>query len=122
MASLVETAPEDAGALWTELLQHIAAIAKAELRATVAGRVRRNRRSPSAPHPPRSPCTTPTGTGLLEPPATWRAPAGAAPLYPEVDADLALAGILTHDIGKVGEYQGDLGHGPAAARASCRAT
>ena len=30
------------------------------------------------------------------------------PLYPEVDADLALAGVLVHDTGKVIEYQGDL--------------
>jgi len=30
------------------------------------------------------------------------------PLYPEVDPDLAMAGILTHDIGKVIEYEGTL--------------
>ncbi len=30
------------------------------------------------------------------------------PLYPEVDADLALAGILLHDIGKTIEYEGAL--------------
>src|SRR5436190_8372082 len=35
LANLVETAPEDAGALWTEFQQHIAAIDQTELRATV---------------------------------------------------------------------------------------
>jgi 3'-5' exoribonuclease len=30
------------------------------------------------------------------------------PLYPEVDADLALAGILLHDTGKTIEYEGTL--------------
>jgi 3'-5' exoribonuclease len=30
------------------------------------------------------------------------------PLYPEIDADLAMAGVLVHDTGKVIEYEGDL--------------
>jgi len=30
------------------------------------------------------------------------------PLYPQVDADLAMAGILVHDTGKVIEYEGSL--------------
>jgi 3'-5' exoribonuclease len=30
------------------------------------------------------------------------------PLYPEVDADLAMAGVLLHDIGKIIEYEGTL--------------
>jgi len=29
------------------------------------------------------------------------------PLYPQVDADLAIAGIILHDIGKLEEYVGD---------------
>jgi 3'-5' exoribonuclease len=37
-----------------------------------------------------------------------RAARALLPLYPEVDADLALAGVLVHDTGKVIEYQGDL--------------
>ena len=37
-----------------------------------------------------------------------RAARALLPLYPEVDADLALAGILVHDTGKVIEYEGDL--------------
>jgi 3'-5' exoribonuclease len=30
------------------------------------------------------------------------------PLYPEVDPDLALAGVLLHDVGKILEYEGTL--------------
>ena len=30
------------------------------------------------------------------------------PLYPEVDADLAMAGVLLHDVGKAIEYEGTL--------------
>jgi 3'-5' exoribonuclease len=37
-----------------------------------------------------------------------RAARALLPLYPEIDADLALAGVLVHDTGKVIEYQGDL--------------
>jgi 3'-5' exoribonuclease len=36
-----------------------------------------------------------------------RAARALLPLYPEVDADLALAGVLVHDTGKVIEYEGD---------------
>jgi putative nucleotidyltransferase with HDIG domain len=40
---------------------------------------------------------------------TWRAPAGRSCRFiREVDADLALAGILLHDTGKVIEYEGTL--------------
>jgi 3'-5' exoribonuclease len=37
-----------------------------------------------------------------------RAARALLPLYPEVDADLALAGILLHDTGKTIEYEGAL--------------
>jgi 3'-5' exoribonuclease len=37
-----------------------------------------------------------------------RAGRALLPLYPEVDADLALAGLLLHDVGKVIEYEGTL--------------
>ena len=46
---------------------------------------------------------------------------GAAASVPEVDADLALAGVLLHDIGKTIEYEGALATS-AAARASSRVT
>jgi 3'-5' exoribonuclease len=37
-----------------------------------------------------------------------RAARALLPLYPEVDADLALAGVLLHDSGKTIEYEGTL--------------
>jgi len=108
MANLVETAPEDAAALWTEFQQHIAAISHAELRATVQAIFdeigEQFRTAPAAiamHHAYRH--------GLLEHTCHMaRACRALLPLYPEVDADLALAGILVHDTGKVSEYQGDL--------------
>ena len=108
MANLVETAPEDADALWTEFLQHIAAITHAELRATVQAVFdeigEQFRTAPAAiamHHAYRH--------GLLEHTCHMaRACRALLPLYPEVDADLALAGTLVHDTGKVVEYQGDL--------------
>lgn len=36
-----------------------------------------------------------------------RAAKALLPLYPEVDADMAMTGILLHDVGKVLEYSGD---------------
>lgn len=108
LAQLVETAPEDADALWAEFNQHLAAIAHDGLRATVESLFREIgdafRTAPAAVamhHAYRH--------GLLEH-TCHMARAGRAllPLYPEVDPDLALAGILVHDTGKVPEYQGDL--------------
>ena len=108
MANLVETAPEDADALWTEFQGHIAAIAHAELRATVQsvfdeiGEAFRSAPAALAMHHAYR-------HGLLEHTCHMaRACRALAPLYPEVDADLALAGILVHDTGKVIEYQGTL--------------
>ncbi|HYC71471.1 MAG TPA: HD domain-containing protein [Opitutaceae bacterium] len=108
MGNLVETAPEDATALWTEFQQHIAAIAHLELRATVLAVFEeigeQFRTAPAAiamHHAYRH--------GLLEHTVHMaRAARVLLPLYPEVDPDLALAGILLHDTGKVIEYQGDL--------------
>jgi 3'-5' exoribonuclease len=108
LANLVETAPEEADLLWKEFQEHIAAIRHAELRATVQAVFddigEQFRIAPAAVamhHAYRH--------GLLEH-TVHMARAGRAllPLYPEVDADLALAGILVHDTGKVIEYQGDL--------------
>ena len=108
MANLVETAPEDADALWTEFQGHIAAIGHTELRATVQALIdeigEQFRTAPAAVsmhHAYRH--------GLLEHTCHMaRAARALLPLYPEVDADLALAGVLVHDTGKVIEYQGDL--------------
>ncbi len=108
LANLVETAPEDADALWAEFQQHIAAIKHAELRAAVQNVFdeigEQFRVAPAAVamhHAYRH--------GLLEHTCHMaRACRALLPLYPEVDPDLALAGILVHDTGKVIEYQGDL--------------
>jgi 3'-5' exoribonuclease len=108
MANLVETCPEDPEALWTEFQGHIAAIVHAELRATVQAVFEeigdQFRIAPAAVamhHAYRH--------GLLEHTCHMaRAARALLPLYPEVDADLALAGVLVHDTGKVIEYQGDL--------------
>jgi 3'-5' exoribonuclease len=108
MANLVETAPEDADALWAEFQGHIAAITHAELRATVQGVFdeigEQFRIAPAAVamhHAYRH--------GLLEHTCHMaRAARALLPLYPEVDADIALAGVLVHDTGKVIEYHGDL--------------
>lgn len=108
MANLVETAPEDADALWSEFQGHIAAITHAELRVTVQtvfdeiGEQFRHAPAALAMHHAYR-------HGLLEHTCHMaRACRALAPLYPEVDADLALAGILVHDTGKVTEYQGTL--------------
>jgi 3'-5' exoribonuclease len=108
MANLVETAPDDGDALWAEFQQHVAAITHAELRATVAavfeeiGEAFRVAPAALAMHHAYR-------HGLLEHTCHMaRACRALAPLYPEIDADLALAGVLVHDTGKVIEYQGTL--------------
>lgn len=108
LANLVETAPEDADALWTEFQQHIASIQHAELRATVQsvfdeiGEQFRTAAAAVAMHHAYR-------HGLLEHTTHMaRAAKALLPLYPEIDADLAMAGILVHDTGKVIEYEGDL--------------
>ncbi len=108
MSNLVETAPEDSEALWTEFQTQIAAITQPELRATVEAVFEEIgdafRLAPAAlamHHAYRH--------GLLEHTCHMaRACQALTPLYPEIDADLALAGILVHDTGKVIEYQGTL--------------
>ncbi len=108
MANLVESSPEDADALWIEFNGHIAAISHLELRATVQavfdeiGEQFRNAPAAIAMHHAYR-------HGLLEHTCHMaRACRALLPLYPELDADLALAGVLVHDTGKVIEYQGNL--------------
>lgn len=108
IASLVETAPEDPEALWRDFCGFADSIAQPELRATVRNVVEELgealRTAPAATmmhHAYRH--------GLLEH-TVHMARAGRAllPLYPEVDPDLAMAGILLHDCGKAIEYEGAL--------------
>lgn len=104
LETLIESAPEDSAALWAEFQEHIAAIADATLRATVESAFAEIgdafRVAPAAismHHAYRC--------GLLEHTVHLaRACRALLPLYPEVHADLALAGVLLHDIGKTDEY------------------
>ncbi len=106
--SLVEIAPEGHEKLWEEFQGHIEAIRHDELRLTVRGVFEEIgdtfRWSPAAVamhHAYRH--------GLLEHTLHMaRACRALLPLYPEVDPDLALAGILLHDTGKAIEYEGTL--------------
>ncbi|OHE83137.1 MAG: phosphohydrolase [Verrucomicrobia bacterium RIFCSPLOWO2_12_FULL_64_8] len=108
MENLVEVPPEDPARLWEELQNFVAAIGHAELRVTVQAVFdalgEAFKTSPAAVamhHAYRH--------GLLEHTVHMAKAAKALlPLYPEVDADLALAGVLLHDVGKTIEYEGAL--------------
>lgn len=105
---LMPVSPEDPDQLETEFREFCASIAHAPLRATVEGvlgeldgRFRDAPAAVSMHHAYRH--------GLLEHTVRMaRACDVLAPLYPEVDRDLAMAGILVHDSGKVDEYTGPL--------------
>ncbi len=106
--ALVELPPESGVSLWAEFQTFIDAIRHDELRMTVRGAFEEIgevfRYSPAAVsmhHAYRH--------GLLEHTVHMaRACRALLPLYPEVDSDLALAGILLHDTGKTIEYEGTL--------------
>ncbi len=106
--ALVELPPEDGAAMWAEFQGFIDAIRHDELRMTVRGVFEEIgdgfRYAPAAVamhHAYRH--------GLLEHTLHMaRACRALLPLYTEVDADLAMAGILLHDTGKTIEYEGTL--------------
>lgn len=106
--ALIETAPENAEAMWAEFNGFIEGIVRPELRATVRAvfdelgdSFRWAPAAVSMHHAYRH--------GLLEHTTHMaRACKALLPLYPEVDADLAMAGILLHDTGKTIEYEGTL--------------
>lgn len=106
--NLVEVAPEDAADLWTEFNGFIDGLKHDELRMTVRTVFEEVgetfRWSPAAVamhHAYRH--------GLLEHTVHMaRAAHALLPLYPEVDPDLAMAGVLVHDTGKTIEYEGTL--------------
>jgi 3'-5' exoribonuclease len=108
LESLVETAPENAEVLWTELNSYVDSIAQPELRTTVRAvfddigdLFRWVPAAVSMHHAYRH--------GLLEHTIHMaRACRALLPLYPEVHADLAIAGVLLHDTGKTIEYEGTL--------------
>lgn len=108
LENLVEIAPENHDELWREFQTYIDGIKHDELRMTVRAVFEdigdTFRWSPAAVamhHAYRH--------GLLEHTTHMaRACKALLPLYPEVDADLAMAGILLHDTGKAIEYEGTL--------------
>jgi len=108
IANLVEVPPEDPEGLWREFQGFAEGIGHAELRATVRLVLEdigdTFRTAPAATfmhHAYRH--------GLLEHTVHMgRAAQVLLPLYPEVDRDLAMAGILLHDTGKTVEYEGTL--------------
>ena len=108
LETLVEVAPENSEALWAEFETFIEGIGHTDLRATVRAvfdDIGENFKwAPAAVamhHAYRH--------GLLEHTTHMaRACQALLPLYPEVHADLAIAGILLHDTGKVIEYEGTL--------------
>jgi len=107
-ASLVESAPEDIDALWTELQGFAADLSHERLRQTVELLLEEfaegYRETPGAiamHHAYRG--------GLLEHTVHMaRAARALLPLYTEVHGDLAIAGIIVHDLGKVEDYTGPL--------------
>lgn len=106
--SLVEASPESPVELRARLASLIERIGHPALRATVEGALKLAEETfytaPAAVsmhHAYRG--------GLLEHTVHVAGVAAALlPLYPEVNADLALAGAILHDIGKATEYQGTL--------------
>jgi len=108
MANLVETAPEDADLLWKDFTGFVDSLGNPELKATVRNVMEEIgddfRTAPAATmmhHAYRH--------GLLEHTVHMaRAARALLPLYPEVDPDMALTGILLHDCGKTIEYEGAL--------------
>ena len=108
LESLVETAPEDPNKLWEDLQSFIASVGHPELRATVQavfadiGEAFKNSPAAIAMHHAYR-------HGLLEHTVHMaRAARALLPLYPEIDPELAMAGVLLHDTGKVSEYEGTL--------------
>ena len=104
---LVETPPESEEELWNHIEEAITAIKHPQLKDTVlrvmnemGAQFRTSTAAISMHHAYRH--------GLLEHTTHMvRAARALLPLYPQVDADLTIAGILLHDIGKLEEYQGD---------------
>ncbi|MDB6126457.1 MAG: metal dependent phosphohydrolase [Verrucomicrobia bacterium] len=106
--NLIELAPENADELWTEFNGFIESIVHPELKATTRavfneiGDIFRWAPAAVAMHHAYR-------HGLLEHTVHMaRACRALLPLYPEVNPDLAMAGILLHDTGKTIEYEGTL--------------
>lgn len=107
MGSLVETPPESVDELWQHIQDGVDAIAHPQLKETVERVLEelgeRFRSCPAAISMHHA-----YHHGLLEHTTHMvRAARALLPLYPEVDGDLAIAGIILHDMGKLEEYEGE---------------
>ncbi len=108
LQNIVDTSNEDPVMLWEELCSGIEKINNTELRETV---------KVSLSYIEEKFKNTPGGLsmhhayrhGLMEHTVhILRSGIALLPIYPEVNADLVIAGIILHDIGKTLEYEGDL--------------
>lgn len=107
LGQLVEVPPESEQELWSHIEAGIAAIGHPQLKETVQrvmdeweDKFRSSTAAITMHHAYRH--------GLLEHTTHMlRSCRALLPLYPQVDADLAISGIILHDIGKLEEYQGD---------------
>jgi 3'-5' exoribonuclease len=107
LSKLIPSSTENPSGLWEELLSHIQAIEHPQLQATVqrvmdeiAQAFQQTPGAISMHHAYRH--------GLMEHTVHMARVAKALlPIYPEVHKDLALAGVLLHDIGKTIEYTGE---------------
>ena len=107
LARLVELPPETEDALWAMLEEAVAAIGHSALRETVE-RVFQERGDAFRKAPAAISMHHAYRHGLLEHTVHMaKACRALLPLYPEVDPDLAIAGTLLHDVGKLDEYEGD---------------
>ncbi|MFQ3226460.1 MAG: 3'-5' exoribonuclease [Lentimonas sp.] len=107
MANLIETPPESEDELWGHILEGVAAIEHPQLKDTVQRVLDelgpRFRKCPAAVSMHHA-----YYNGLLEHTTHMlRSARALLPLYPQVDADLAIAGIILHDMGKLEEYEGE---------------
>jgi 3'-5' exoribonuclease len=108
IANLVETSPEDPQGLKTELAAFVEGIVRAALRATVQA-VLEELGDAFYTGPAAVGMHHAYRHGLLEHTVRMaRAVRALSPLYKEVDADLAMAGVLLHDTGKAIEFEGAL--------------
>jgi len=107
LSQLVEIPPESEAELWADIQEAVAAISHTQLKETVQKvlddtepQFKTWTAAISMHHAYRH--------GLLEHTTHMvRACRALLPLYPQVDPDLAIAGIILHDIGKLEEYEGN---------------
>ena len=107
LSALVEVPPESEDELWADLVDGIATVRHPQLKETVQ-RVMDEVEQAFRTAPAAISMHHAYRHGLLEHTVHMlRNCRALLPLYPQVDADLAIAGIILHDIGKLDEYEGD---------------